>query len=356
MPQPAIQSPVLASRFALPATSVAAATTLPIRGGFRPYTEKTRGKRPANIVWNRNLAAATAPGTAANLALFGAEWTSEHNNMGVDANGRIVPGYDPLSSSLNLMGVAPAGAYSEKIRVSGGAGTGIGFLAILNPGSGYDPASAPAVTFSGAGTAAATAIVSPDGRVTGLQITNAGTYSASATVTIAAPTSGVQAVAAISAGQVTTVYTHIPYAAHAPTTVGSAFWVAIWRDRIIACSSALLGTTANQPTAAQLGGMGCDADQHVIGLSTAPGFTVATGTHTDGTTTIGVLTLGVGIPNGDNIYVVRAPVKRLIPGTQSMGLFRHQVKIPDFMWVGVDTTAGATETSVLGVTVEAVTN
>jgi hypothetical protein len=351
MPAPAIATPILVQLFPLPATVVANSNTLPIRPGFRPYTDRNRGKRYTNLQVARNLAAATAPGTAAPIGVFGAEFPLGRN--GVDTAGRILPGIDPSTLSLDLSIGTTAGAYAETIRVSGGAGTALGFCVMLNAGSGYDPATPPAVTFANAGAAAATACVSREGRVTGLLLTNAGTWSATASVTIAAPAFGVQATAAVTKGEVTTVNTHIPFAAHAPTTAGGAFWAAIWRDRLIAASANLIGTTGGQPTAAQLSAMGLDGDQHVLGLNTAPGFTVATGTNPDGTTTIGVLTLGVGIPNGDRIQVIRGLVKPvLLPGVTN-GVSDHQIKGLDFMWLGGNATAGAIETSVITAALEA---
>jgi len=353
MPQPAIQTPVLAQGFALPATTPANSVTFPVRPGFRPYTERTRGKRPANIILNRNLAAATAPGTAAPLGLFACDLTYETAQFGSNLSGQLLGGIDPLNAVNPLSGASPTGCYVEQVRVTGGAGTGLGFMVILNPGSGYSAAAPPAVTFTGLGAAAGTALVSVDGRVTGITLTNAGTYSAAGTVAIAAPTNGVTAVAAFSAGQVTTVNTHIPFATHAPTTAGGAYWFATWRDRIIACNTGFLaGITANT---------GLDPDQHVVGLSSAgsysnAGFTVATGTNPDGTPTIGVLTLGLGIPNFSVITVYRGLIRQLLAPVTTNGLIRTQLRLNDLMWIGGNATAGATETSVISATIEAVSN
>ena len=347
MPQPAIQSPILTQRYAVAASLAANSVTPPVRVGFRPYTEKTRGKRVCNVILNRNIAAATAPGTAAPLGIFGCEWKSEHNGYGVDANGRINPGVNPASTPLYIGPANQTGAYVEKVKVTGGAGAGISFITILNPGSGYT--SAPAITFANAGAAAATALISDDGRVVGALITNAGTWAANSTISIAAPnaTWGVQATCAMGPGQQVTVNTHIPHAAHAPTTDGGAFWFCVWRDRIIPYHTGLIAPTYN---------VGLDPDQHVQGLAANYGFTEATGTNPDGTTAIGVLTLGAGIPNGDSIIVVRAPVKQIIAPSVTMGLFRQQVKTLDLMWVGGNATAGSTETSVISIVLEAVNN
>jgi len=378
MPQPAIHSPVLATRFAVPATTTDARGTFPVRIGERPYTNRTKGKRPTNIVWNRNLAAATAPGTTAKLAMFGVETTYPDSGSGVDANGRIVAGIDPTASPLNLSASTTAGTYVEKVKVSGGTGTGITPIIITNPGSGYDPASPPTVKVywlkndgttqdsapGGSTQATGTACVSQDGRVVGVLITAIGagyvavpTASAGPPVIgIAAPTAGTTATAIASIGQVTTVNTHIPHAAHAVSTAGGAFWFAVWRDHVIADSDGLLGTTDKQPTAAQCQVMGLDPDQHVLGLNTNNGFTEATGTHPDGTTTIGVLTLGAGIPNGETITVYRGLVKRILPGSTTFGFNRQMVnRPPAVQWVAVDGTAGATETSVLSVSLEPAT-
>lgn len=343
MPQPAIQTVVLAQQLALPATTPANSVTLPVRVGFRPYTEKTRGKRPANFTLDRRLAAATAPGTAAPIGVFGCEWKSEHNGFGVDASGRIIPGYDPGTAALSLTGITGTGAYAERVRVTGGAGTGIGFIPITNPGSGYT--TAPAITFANAGAAAATALISVDGRVVGALITNAGTWASNSTISIAAPTTGTTATAALVAGQQVTVQTHIPFAALAPTTAGGAMWFAVWRDRIIPAHVGALAPTA---------GTGLDPDQHVQALAANYGFTLATGTHADGTTAIGILTLGAGIPNGDSVLVVRSPVRQILAPSTTNSTLRQQLKTIDVMWMGGNATAGATETSVITGVIEAV--
>lgn len=349
MPQPAIQSPVLASALALPATTAANSVTIPVRPGFRPYTEKTRGKRPAFLNYDRRLAAATAPGTAAPIGVFGCDLTFESNAPGIDSNGRVVAGYDPLTAPLNLGAASPAGCYVEQIRVSGGVGTGIGFCPILNPGAGYT--SAPAVTFTGLGTAAGTALISADGRVVGILLTNVGTYAAAGTISIAAPTNGVTAVAAVTAGQVTSISTHIPFATHAPTTAGGAVWFATVRiggnERIVACSTALLAPTANS---------GLDPDQHLVGTAANYGFTVATGTNPDGTTVIGVLTLAVGIPNGATVTVWRGVVRQIMVPSVVNSAMSNQIKCLDAMWLGGNATAGATETSVISANLESVVN
>ena len=345
MPQPAIQSPVLAQLLALPATTAANSVTLPVRVGFRPYTERTRGKRPANLVLSRGLAAATAPGTAAPIGVFGCEWKDSAPGFGVDANGRTIAGTDPGTAPLNLAGATPGGAFAERIKVSGGAGAGIGPIMITNPGSGYT--SAPTITFANAGAAAATALISADGRVVGALITNIGTWASNSTISIAAPTVGQTATAAITQGKNVTVNTHIPYAVAAPTTAGGAMWFAVWRDRIIPLHTGLLAPTANA---------GLDPDQQVQGLAANYGFTLATGTHPDGTTTIGVLTLGAGIPDGDTILVVRAPVRQLLAPFTTNGFLRSQIKTLDVMWLGGNATAGATETSVIGCTLEVTSN
>jgi hypothetical protein len=353
MPQPAIQVVSLAQQYALPATTPANSVTLPVRPGWRPYTEATRGKRPVYLKHNRNLAAATAPGTAAPIGIFGCDLTYDSASFGVNNAGQALPGADPLNSALNLAQGSVAGCYVDTIRVSGGAGTGLGPIVVLNPGSGYNPASAPAVTFTGLGTAAGTALISPDGRLVGVTLTNIGTFSASGTVTVAAPTNGVTATVAFSAGQVTTVNTRIPFATHAPTTAGGAFWLAMWRDRVIACNTGLI--------AAISGANGLDPDQQVVGLSSAgsytnAGFTVASATHPDGTLTIGQLTLGLGIPNGSFITVYRGLVRQLLAPAATNGLLNLQIKALDCMWLGGNATAGATETSVVSSMLAAVNN
>lgn len=318
----ALAFPVLAQNRALSSTA-SGATTLPVAVGRRPYSHLTRASQP--VVFSMTRTATS--GTQAPLALFGVDRTFEGSVFGFDANGRVQPGYNPVGAALNLNGVAPNGVYREKIKVSGGAGTGIGFIPILDGGSGYDPSSVPGITFANAGTAAATAVVSQDGRVVGAIVTNAGTFASNSTITIAAPTSGRQARAALIAGQVTTVNTHIPFTAHAPTTAGGAFWWAEYRDRIIACSTGVLAFAPDT---------GLENDNQY-----AEGFTVATGTHPDGTTAIGVLTLARGIPNGAEITVFRG-VANLVARLPTSGAQRSQVRAGHLCYIGA-TAAGTTD-------------
>jgi hypothetical protein len=94
------------------------------------------------------------------------------------------------------------------LTFTGGGGNGLAATAyvencvrsivISNAGSGYTVA--PAVTFSGTGGAAATAIIS-GGKVVGITITNRGYgYTVAPTITIAPPTTGTQAVATAVVG------------------------------------------------------------------------------------------------------------------------------------------------------------
>jgi len=350
MPQPAIQNPLFATLLALPAATPAASVSAPIRPGWRPYTEKTRGKRPSTLVFNRGLSGVVAPTTSAPFGIFGCDVAYDSASFGTNTSGQALAGTDPLGSSLNLSASAVAGCYVDTVRVSGGAGTGVGFIAILNPGFGYLASAPPAVTFTGLGAAAGTAVVSIDGRVVGITMTNIGTFAPTGVISIAAPVNGTTAIAAFSAGQVTTVNTRIPFSAHAPTTPGAAYWFATWKDRIIACSTGYLATvTAN---------MGIDPDQHLLGISSAgsyinAGFTVASATHPDGTPAIGQLTLGLGVPNGAFIIVYRGLIRQVISPQASNGLIRMPIRTLDLMWMGGNATAGVGETSVITCSLEA---
>jgi hypothetical protein len=122
---------------------------------------------------------------------------------------------------------------------------------------------------------------------------------------------------------------------------------------VIACSTGLLGTTQGQPTAAQLGVQGLEPEAAVVGLNTAPGFTVATGTHPDGTTVVGTLTLGVGIPNGDRITVIRGIVRNIVPVATANGQVNRDIVATDILYLAGNATAGATETSVITASVHA---
>lgn len=75
--------------------------------------------------------------------------------------------------------------------------TGLWRITVTNAGSGYDPDQPPAVTIGGPGTGAtAVALVNPDGTIGWIRITAEGTgYTSAPVITIAAPSSGVQATA-----------------------------------------------------------------------------------------------------------------------------------------------------------------
>lgn len=369
MVQPAIQRVNLASQWALAATTATGTVTLPVRPGFRPYTEKTRGKRPANLAIDRNIAAATAPGTAASLGVFGCEFAKD-TTATVDSNGRLLPGFDPNFAALNLNGQTPAGAYRQTIKITGGTGTGITPIAITFPGKNYT--SAPTVVVNwvkndgtlqasapASGTQAlATALISPDGRVVGAVLTNIGAgYLVTPTATAGPPAitfsggggTGVTATAGV--GQLLTIYTLIPHAAHAPTTVGGAFWYLTTRiggiDHVLPYHTGLVAPSYS---------VGLDPDQQIQAISTNYGFTEATGTNPDGTTTIGVLTLGAGIPNGSTVTVHRGIVRIVGNESVTMGHSQAQPKTVDVMWVGCATTAGSTETSIYSAALEVVVN
>lgn len=368
MPQPAIQRPFLTNRWALAATTATGTVTLPVRPGFRPYTEKTRGKRPVNLVFDRNIAAATAPGTAAALAIFGCEFAKD-TTATTDANGRLIPGYDPETAPLAL-NASPSGAYRETILLTGGTGTGITPITITNPGSGYT--SAPTIVVywlkndgtlqnsapGGSTQATATALISTDGRVVGAVLTAIGVGYVTAPTASAGPPvigfsggGGTNAAATAGIGAVLTVNTHIPHAAHAPTTDGGAFWYVtvggVTTRRVLPYHTGLVAPSFS---------VGLDPDQQVQAISTNYGFTEATGTHPDGTTAIGVLTLGAGMPNGSIVTVHRGLIRQMTNLSQGMGHEAFQAKTLDVMWVGCATTAGSTETSVYSASLEVIVN
>lgn len=91
---------------------------------------------------------------------------------------------------------------------TGQLASGVNAIVVGNGGSGYDPLSPPAVTFSGGGggigivQGTGNALVSEAGVVTGIAIDTPGQwYTAAPTITIAAPTSGVQATATATINQ-----------------------------------------------------------------------------------------------------------------------------------------------------------
>ena len=274
----------------------------PVRPGFRPYAQSTRGKRQLLLDYDR--ASANATPNFQNVGIFGIELPYETADFGVSATGQRLPGFAPNAGSVGQP--TQTGSYVERIRLTGGAATGISLITVLD--GGQNVTAAPVVVFTGGGgaSAAATAIIR-DRRVVGIVITNAGTgYTSAPVITF---TGGGQMDVAPQAicgiGQVVTVSTHIPFATHAPLAAAGAYWVATYNDRIISCSTSAVAAFNNTDDGV------VDPDHHIMGISSNCGFTVATGTHPDGTLTIGVLTLAAGLPNDSIVTVYRGTIREL---------------------------------------------
>lgn len=309
----------------------------PVRVGFRPFTERTRGKRYARLKFDRNSANATP--NFGNVAVLGIELPYQSMDMGANSLGQRLPGFNPNSGTAG----APlqTGSYTETIVLSGGAATGISLITVLDGGA--DVTSAPTVVFTGGGgaSAAATAIVR-DRRVVGITITNAGTgYTSAPVITFTGGGTPTRVpVATCGIGQVTTVNTHIPFLAHAPLAAGGQFWFATVNDRIIMCSTSAVAAFNNADDGA------LDPDQHIMGISSNAGFTVATGTHPDGTTVIGVLTLAAGLPNGTRISVYSGLVRELSAlGTHYFD--DTQIRLLDLMYAVVGAAGDNSNTSIV---------
>jgi hypothetical protein len=276
-------------------------TIRPIRTGFRPFSQSTRGKRQMLAHYDRGSSNATP--NYQTVGIYGVELPYETADFGSNASGQRLQGFQP---NTGLAGQpTQTGTFVERIRLTGGVGTGISFITVFD--GGQDISAAPTVVFTPAtGAPAATAIVR-DRRVVGIVVTAAGgpfttppviTFTGGGTMTIA-PT------ATCAVGANTTINTHIPFTAHTGLTVGGAYWVATWRDRIIAAQLNGVAAFNNVDD-------GCvDPDQHVMGTAANNGFTVATGTHPDGTPTIGVLTTALGLPNNEVVTVYRGTIREI---------------------------------------------
>lgn len=310
----------------------------PVRPGWRPFTERTRGRRPVWLNFGRNSANATP--NFGNVGVFGASLPYPSEGQGVDSSGRILPGFNPYISSP--AGPIQAGGYVETITLSGGVGTGISMIAVLDGGA--DITSAPTVVFTGGGgaSAAATAIIR-DRRVVGIQITNAGTgYTSAPVITFTGGGNMTRApIATCGIGQVTTVNTHIPHNTHTPLSYAAYpsqnyYWfmevLGLGADRIVPCSTSLWSTSADDGA--------LDPDQHIN-----DSFTEATGTNPDGTTVIGVLTLAHGLPNNTRVRVYSVPVREVSAlGTHYMD--ETQIQALDLMWAVVGAASDNSNTEI----------
>ena len=277
-------------------------TIRPIRPGFRPFGQSLRGKRQILLDYDRESANATP--NFQTVGVYGMELPYETADFGSNASGQRNPGFQPNTGTAGQP--TQTGTYVERIRLTGGVATGISFIAVLD--GGQDISAAPTVVFTGGGgaAAAATAIIR-DRRVVGITITNAGSgYTSAPVITFTGGgTMTVAPTAVCGIGQNTTISTHIPFTAHTGLTVGGAYWVATWMDRIIAANLNGVAAFNNTDDGA------LDPDQHLMGIAANNGFTVATGTHPDGTPTIGVLTLAAGIPNNAIVTVYRGTIREL---------------------------------------------
>jgi hypothetical protein len=308
----------------------------PLRLGFRPFSSSLRGKRQITLDYDR--ASTNAVPAYATVGVYGVELPYETADFGSAANGQRLPGFQPNTGSAGQP--VQSGTYVERIKITGGAATGISFINVLD--GGQDVSAAPTVVFTPAtGAPAATAIIR-DRRVVGIVVTAAGgpftappviTFTGGGTMTVA-PT----AVCAI--GQQVTINTHIPFSAQNALTVGGVYWVATWRDKIIAASLGAVAAFNNADDGA------VDPDQHIMGTAANNGFTVATGTHPDGTPTIGVLTLALGLPNNEVITVYRGTIRELSTLATHFG-DKTQIRGLDLVYAVV---GGAGDNSVTNIT------
>lgn len=321
MSKPAVTNPRLFRGAA--GTSKLAAR--PIRPGWRPFTEKTRGKRPAWLKYATNSSNATP--NFGSVGVYGCDLPYPTEGFGVNASGQLVPGgnvqYSANGAPLYTGGVV------ETQTLTGGVGTGISMITVVYGGK--DVTAAPNVVFTGGGgsSAAATAVIR-DRRVVGIQVTNAGSgYTSAPVITFTGGGEMTTApIATCGIGQVTTINTHILYNAHAPITAMGAYptqgfyWflevLGAGGDRIVPCSTSLFSATADDGA--------LDEDQHINDQ-----FTVATGTHPDGTLTIGVLTLTTGLPNNTRVRVYSCPVREVSTYT-THNFDQTQVPVLDLMW------------------------
>jgi hypothetical protein len=315
-----------------------------MRGNARPFDGRLGGKRYGRVKIVRQKVPGTAVASEAagvsNVLVLGAELPHDSTaDMGVDAAGRVLPGWNPNAGSLALP--SQTGGYHERVKVSGGAAATCGFVEVLNGGSGYVTGDTVAIT-GGGGDATGTLIVR-DGQVVGVTLTAAGTGFTAALPPVLTITSATGSGAVLKAGigQQVTVQTHIPHATHAPLVSGGAVWVVIKNGKIMQC------VTSSVPFAAIDDGA-LDPDQHIMGLVTTNSFAEATGTHADGTTVIGVLTFTVGLTNGDILDIYRLPVRELIAAGAHYN-DSTQIRCLDLMWAVV---GAAAATMISEITIE----
>lgn len=271
----------------------------PIRMGFRPYAQSTRGKRQVMLDYDRMSTSATP--AYATVGLFGIELPYETADFGTAANGQKLPGFQPNTGGPGQP--VQSGTYVERVRLTGGAGTSLGLCTVLD--GGQDVTAAPTVVFTPAtGGPAATAVIR-DRRVVGVVVTGVGgpfttppvvSFTGGGSMTVA-PT------ATVTVGQQTTINTHIPFAAHSPLAAGGAYWMCVYQDRIIACNQNALFVNVDDGAV--------DPDQHIMGNNANQGFTVSSGTHPDGTANVGIITLILGLPNNVVVTVYRGTVREL---------------------------------------------
>ena len=273
----------------------------PIRMGFRPFAQSTRGKRQVLLDYDR--ASANATPNYQTVGVFGVELPYETADFGSAANGQRLPGFQPNTGAAGQP--VQSGTYVERVRLTGGVATGISLITVQD--GGQDVTAAPTVVFTPAtGAPAATAIIR-DRRVVGITVTAVGgPFTTPPVITFTG--GGLMSVAPTATCQIgaqVTVNTHIPFAAHAPLANGGAYWVATYQDRIIAANLSGVAAFNNADDGA------LDPDHHIMGTAANNGFTVASGTHPDGTPAVGILTLAQGLPNNAVVVVYRGTVREL---------------------------------------------
>jgi hypothetical protein len=298
----------------------------PVRPGWRPYTQMTRGKRNVALEYARGSQNATP--NYGNIGVFGIEMPYDTMQQGVNASGQLVAGFNPLTSSPgNYLQTATT---VEKIKLTGGAGTGIGFINVIDGGA--DVTAVPTVVFTPAtGAPAATAIIR-DRRVVGIVVTaGGGPFTTAPVITFTGGgevTRAPQALACI--GQATVINTHIPFVAQGGLSNGTQMWVVtaevVGGSKIIAPNLNSIAAFNNADDGA------LDPDQHLMGISGNAGFAVATGTNPDGTAAIGVVTLCQGLPNGTIVNVYSGVVREISALALHQG-DQTQIRTLDLMWV-----------------------
>ena len=331
MAGPAIVNPTLFRGL----TGVTTSAARPVRVGNRPFTERTRGKRPVLAEFGRSNVNSTP--NYGNVGLCGMDLPYGSSAQSANANGQLNPGFNPFTSSNG--NPLQTGTYTETIVPTGGAGTGISHVTVFYGGA--DVTAAPTVVFTGGGGsgAAATAIIR-DRRVVGVVVTAAGSgYTSAPTVTFTGGGEMTMApVASVGIGQNVTINTHIPYNVHAPLVTGGYAWfveiLGYGADRLMPCSTSLWSTT----TGADDGAL--DPDQHVNST-----FTVATGTNPDGTTGVGIITLAFGVPNNTRVRVYSGPVREIIAQGQHLADIT-QIKAMPLMWAVIGQASDNSNTNI----------